>query len=84
MHLRNDDALGSVDDERSVRRHQRHIAHIDVLLLHVLDGARAGLFVDVEHDQTQLDLERGRIGHVPLHALLDIVLRRIKFVMDEL
>ena len=38
MHLRDDDALGAVDDERAVHRHQRHVAHIDVLLLDVLDG----------------------------------------------
>ena len=64
-------------------RHQRHVAHVDVLLLHVLDGLGTGFFVDVEHDQAQLDLQRRRIGHVALHALVDVVLRWLEFVMDE-
>ena len=41
VHLRNDHALGTVDDERAVLRHERHVAHVDVLLLDVLDRLRA-------------------------------------------
>ncbi len=84
VHLRDDDALGAVDHERAVRRHERHVAHVDVLLLHVLDRLRAGLLVDVEHDETQLDLERRRVGHVALHALVDVVLRPLELVAHEL
>ena len=58
VHLRDDDALGAVDDEGAVHRHERHVAHIDVLLLDVLDRAGAGLLVDIEHDQAQRHLER--------------------------
>ncbi len=84
VHLGDDDALGAVDDERAVERHERHVAHVDVLLLDVLDRLRAGLLVDIEHDETQLDLERRRVGHVALHALVDVVLRRLELVAHEL
>ncbi len=84
VHLRDDNALGAVDDEGAVQRHERHVAHVDVLLLDVLDRLRAGLFVDVEHDQAQLDLERRGEGHVALHALVDVVLRRLELVAHEL
>ena len=83
VHLRNDDALGAVDDERAVVGHQRDVAHVDILLLDVLHGAGAGLFIDIEHDQPQLHLERGGIGHAALAALVDVILRRIEFVGDE-
>ena len=83
VHLRNDDALGAVDDERAVVGHERDVAHVDILLLDVLDGAGAGLFVDIEHDQPQLHLERRGIGHAALAALVDVVLRRLEFVGDE-
>ena len=83
MHLRDDDALGAVDDERAVRGHERHVAHIDVLLLDVLDGLGAGVGVDFEHDQTQCYLERCGIGHAALLALVDVVFRRLEIVADE-
>ncbi len=57
VHLRDDDALGAVDDEGAVRRHERDVAHVDVLLLDVLDGARARLLIDIEHDQAQRHLQ---------------------------
>ena len=43
VHLRDDDALGAVDDEGAVVGHERHVAHVDVLLLDVLDGPGLGL-----------------------------------------
>ena len=33
VELGNDDALGAVDDERALRRHQRDFAHVNLLLL---------------------------------------------------
>ena len=53
VHLRDDDALGAVDDEGAVHGHERHVAHIDVLLLDVLDRAGAGLLVHIEHDEPE-------------------------------
>ncbi len=84
VHLRDDDALGAVDDEGAVRRHERHVAHVDVLLLDVLDGLGLRLRVDVEHDQPQRHLERGGESHAALAALVDVVLGRLVFVLDEL
>ncbi len=83
MHLRDDDALGAVDDEGAVHGHERDIAHVDVLLLDVLDGLGAGFFVDIEHDQAQRDLERRRIGHAALAALVDVIFRRFELIADE-
>ena len=83
VHLRDDDALGAVDDEGAVRRHERHVAHVDVLLLDVLDRLGLGLGIDVEHDQAQRHLERRGVGHAALAALVDVVLRRLVFVFDE-
>ena len=51
VHLADDDPLGSVDHEGAVGRHQRHVAHVDVLLLDVADRARAGVLVHVPDDE---------------------------------
>ena len=83
MHLRDDDALGAVDDEGAVVGHERDVAHVDVLLLDVLDRLGAGLFVYIEHDQAQRDLERRGIGHAALPALVDVVFGAFEFVLDE-
>ena len=83
VHLGHDHAFGAVHDERPVRGHQGHVAHEDVLFLDVLDRLGAGIFVDIEHDQAQGDLQRCRIGHVALLAFLDIVFRLFEFVLHE-
>ena len=83
MHLRDDDALGAIDDEGAVIGHERDVAHVDILLLDVLDRFGAGFLVDIEHDQAQSDLERRRIGHAALPALVDVVFRRLELVLDE-
>ncbi len=83
MHLRNDDALGAVDHEGAVLGHERHVAHVDVLLLDVLDGLGAGVFVDFEHDEPERHLERRRKGHSALLAFLDVILRRFELVVHE-
>ncbi len=84
VHLRDDDALGAIDDERAVVGHQRHVAHVDRLFLDVADRARAGVLVHVPHDQAQDDLQRRGIGHAALDALLDVVLGLFQLVIDEL
>ena len=75
VELRDDDALGAVDDEGAVLAHQRDVAEEDFLLLHVAQGLDAGfgvLVVDLEPDG---DLERGRVGHAALFALGLVVLQ---------
>ena len=84
VHLADDDPLGAVDDEGAVGRHQRDVAHVDILLLDVLYRASAGFLVDIEHDQPQRDLERGRIGHAALATLVDVVFGRLEFIAHEL
>ena len=84
VHLGDDHALGAVDDEGAVRRHERHVAHIDVLLLDVLHRPGLGFRIDIEHDQAQRHFQRRGIGHAALAAFVDIILRRLIFVFDEL
>ncbi len=84
VHLRHDHPLGAIDHEGAVHGHERDVAHVDVLLLDVLDRLGAGLLVDIEHDQAQRHLERSRIGHAALPALVDIVFGRLELVLDEL
>ena len=83
VHLRDDHALGAVHNERSVRGHQGHVAHKDVLFLDVLDRLGPGVFIHIEHDQTQRDLQRSRVGHIALLAFLNIVFRLFQFVLHE-
>ena len=84
VHLADDDAFSAVDDERAVRRHQRHVHHIDILFLDVADRAQARLLIDIEHRQSQRHLQRRGIGHAPLLALIDIVFRLLQLVAHEI
>ena len=75
MELRDDDALGAVDDEGAVLAHQRNVAEEDFLLLDVAHGLRAGLRILVVDGEAHGDLERGRVGHAALFALGLVVLQ---------
>src|SRR4029079_3366873 len=68
-----DDALGAVDDERAVLRHQRDVTEIDLLLFDVADGLHAGLGILVPHHETDRHLQRHGEGHAALLALVDVV-----------
>ena len=56
VHLRDNDALSAVYDKRAIIRHERHIAHVNFLFLHVADRLRAGIFVDLKNRQPQRHL----------------------------
>ena len=58
MQLRDDDALGAVDDEGAGVGHERNFAHVDFLLLHVLDGLLGGRAVLVIDDKTHGHAQR--------------------------
>ncbi len=73
MQLRNDHALGAVDDEGAVVGHQRNFAEEDFLLLDVADGLVAGFGVLVVNGQPDGDLERRGVGHAALFALGHVV-----------
>ena len=74
VQLRNDHALGAVDDEGAVLGHQRDFAEEDFLLLDVADGLVAGLGVLVENGEADGDFERSGVGHAALLALGHVVL----------
>ncbi len=82
MELRDDHALGAVDDEGAVVGHDRDLPEVDLLLLHVADRLRA-LGV-VPGDESDRHLERRGVGHAALQALLHVVLGLLEHVADEL
>jgi hypothetical protein len=71
-----------VDDEGPVLGHDRDFPEVDLLLLDVPDGL--GSLAVVPGDQADGHLERRGVGHAPLQALLDVVLRLLERVPDEL
>ena len=83
VHLADDDALGAVDDEGAVHGHERHVAHVDVLLLDIDDRLGLGLGIDLEGGQAQGDAHRRGIGEAALAALVGVVLRVLELIMVE-
>src|SRR5439155_3370185 len=82
VQLRHDHPLGAVDDERTRGRHERNLAHVDLLLLHFLGGRLGRLLV---HDhEAHLRAQRARIGQAALLALLDVERRLAQRIADEL
>src|SRR5579859_2783076 len=75
VQLAHDDALGAVDDERAVLRHQRNVAEENFLLLDVADALVARLRVLVVNGQPDGDLERRGIRHATLFAFGHVVLQ---------
>src|SRR5690606_5392834 len=84
VHLRNNNTLGTGNDEGTAMRHQGHVAHVDVLLLDIADRAGTGFFVMIPDYETERHLERRREGHSALLAFLDVVFRLFKLVANEL
>ena len=84
VHLRNDDTLGTVDDKGTFVRHQRNIAHINVLFLDVVDRTGTGGLVNIPDNQTQRGFDRRGIGHVAFDAFVNVILRLFEFVFDKL
>jgi hypothetical protein len=92
MQLRNDDALGAVDDESALRRHERDLAHVDLLFL------RPTLFAQLESDMERsaeslafaLRLERAQLWLADFvmaeveDSLLVVTLDRENFAEDGL
>ena len=74
VHLADDDALGAVDDEGAVARHQGHVAHVDVLLLDIDDRLGLGVGIDFEGGEAQRDAHRRGIGQPALAALVGVIL----------
>ena len=64
--LADDSALCTIDHKGARIGHQREVTHEDLLIFDL-----AGLLIQ----QTSRDTQRGSVGHVPLFALLDGILR---------
>src|SRR5229473_2778248 len=84
VQLRDHHALGAVDDEGAVLRHQRDLAEVDLLLLDVADRLGARLLVLVPDNQAHHYLDGGRVRHAALVAFVDVVLGLLQVVRDEL
>ena len=83
MHLRYDDTLGAIDDERTVTSHQRHVDDINVLFFNIADRAQTGFFINIEYGQAQRHTQRGSEGHATGIAFFGVVFRLFEFVFDE-
>ena len=70
MKLRNNDALGTINDEGTVVGHERNLAHVNVLLFDVLNGLRARLFII--NDETNLDAECAGIRCATQYAFVNV------------
>jgi len=84
VELRDDHALGAVDDEGPVLRHERDLAEVDLLLLDVADRLRARVGILVPDDEAHHHLDGRRVRHAALVALVDVVLGLLQVVADEL
>lgn len=73
MQLRNDDALGAVNDERAVFSHQRQIAKIDLFFLNVADGFLCSFFVLIPDGQANFDMQRHGVGHSALLTFMHVI-----------
>src|SRR5712691_2590816 len=71
VELRDDHALGSVDDKRAVLGHQRDVAEEHFLFFRVAHVLDAGLGILVVNEEAEGDLQRDAVGHSALLALLD-------------
>ncbi len=84
MQLRDDDALGAVDDEGAGLGHERDLAHVDLLLLDVLDRLLRGRAVLVVDDQAHGDAQRRTVGHAAVAALALVERRLAQAIVDVL
>ncbi len=84
VHLADDNALGAVDDKGAVLRHERHVAHVHILLLDIEHTARFGIGIDFEHDQAQRDAHRGGVSNPALAAFVRVEFGRLQLVIHEI
>ncbi len=83
VQLADDDTLGAIDDERAVVGHERNFAHVDLLLLDLLDDlGRRGLAVIDDH--LQLRAHGGGERESALLAFPHVERRFCDVELDEL
>src|SRR5690349_6976403 len=73
MKLRNDDTLGTVDDERAVVGHQRDFAEEDFFFLDVADRQHFRVRILIEDSEPDLYLERNAVAHAAFLTFLLVV-----------
>ncbi len=83
VHLRNDDTLGAIDHKGAVFGHERHIAHVNVLLFNVADRLRAGFLLNIPNHQSQGHLQRRRKGQATLLAFLNVIFWGFQLIADK-
>ena len=84
MELGDDDALGTIDDEGTVFRHQRDLTKVDLLLFDITDRLIARLLVGIPNDQSDDHLDRRGESHSALTALIYVVLGLVEVIGNEL
>ncbi|EKD22007.1 MAG: hypothetical protein ACD_87C00215G0004 [uncultured bacterium] len=84
MQLADNDPLRPVDDEGAIFGHQRDLTKVDFLLLDVPDGLGFDIPLRIKNDQSDHNLQRRRVSHSFLDALLLIIPDGANPVADEL
>ena len=69
MQLRDDNSLCTIDDEGAGVGHERQFAHVDLLLLDVLDRLVVGRAFAIIDDQAHGHAQRCAVAHAALAAL---------------
>ena len=82
MQLGDDHALGTIDDEGTVLRHQRDFPHIDVLLFNVFDRLGGGFLVI--DDQAHFHAQRAGVGCAAQHTFVHVKHGLTQGVVDVL
>src|SRR5205809_363974 len=82
MQLGNDDALGTVDDERTVVRHEWQLAEVNLLLAHVLHGLLGARRFLVQNNEAHLDAQRRGIGQTAELTLFHVKYRLSESIAD--
>src|SRR5690606_35096293 len=82
VQLRNNDALGTVDDEGTVFGHERNFAHVHFLFLDFANGGPAGF--SVHQHQAHLGAQGRGVGQAALLAFLDVEYRIAQGIADKL
>ncbi|MNT76509.1 hypothetical protein D3C72_2155210 [compost metagenome] len=73
MQLRNNNALSTVDDERTISSHQWDFAQVNFLFFYVTDAACFCFFINIKHDQAKSYLDWSSECHTTLTAFVYVV-----------
>ena len=83
VELADDNPLRAVDNESPVVGHQRHLAEIDFLFLHIADASCVRFRVPIPDHQLNGHLHGSGKSHPSLAALVHIVFGITYLVLDE-